>query len=149
MSNDNILEAIAGVGNILIDKIDESKKSWNPEANRYSRAFNLKVLLSLMSDKLTHMDTFIFLSMVEAMNSANKIGAKHIKTLGIPRITLWRSKNKLQQLGMFYEFPDGSLMINPKIAILSKHRKDCLELTKIWNKAIPDAVQYKGELDEN
>ena len=140
MSETNmILEAVTGVGQIILDEIS-SKQMWCPEANRYSRAIVPGVMLQLFNSELTKTDLFILFNLINAMNSSNKIGKKFLSTLKLSRMTLYRAETKLKEMGVIYEFEDGSLMINPNVACLTKYRKMCLRIQDEWKTATVKAV---------
>lgn len=142
--SDMIMEAIGAVGQTILDAV-ESKKSWNPESNRYSRCYNPDILMPLIATHLTQTEIFLLFTLIQQMNSENKIGSKVFKQLKMNRITLWRAKQKLEDKCCIFEFPDGSIMINPNIAMLSKYRKFCLTVQGVWNKAMKSIVNEGDE----
>ena len=75
MENQAIFEALTVIGQELSDKID-SKKTWNPESNKYSRAINPDIVLKLIAKHFTASDTFVVFTIIRMMNSENKIGFK-------------------------------------------------------------------------
>ena len=141
MSETNmILDAVAGVGQIILDELS-TKSQWCPEANRYSRAIIPSAILSLLNSDLTKTDFFVLFNLISAMNSSNKIGKKFLATIGLPRMSLYRAETKLTEAGVIYEFEDGSIMVNPNIACLTKFRKMVLKLQDEWKTAITKAVK--------
>lgn len=142
-----ILEALGAVGESLEDSIN-FKKHWNPEANKYSRSINPNIVVKLLSENLTQMDTFVLFSLIMAMDSENKIGYKFLKSLKLNPMTLYRAKKRLTEIGTIFEFPDGSIMVNPNIALLSKYRKNCLALVSIWNKEQVKGIEFKQEIEQ-
>jgi hypothetical protein len=141
------MEAIGVVGQTILDAV-ESKKSWNPESNRYSRCYNPEVLMPLIATHLTQTEIFLLFTLIQQMNSENKVGSKILKQLDMNRITLWRSKQKLEDKYCIFEFPDGSIMVNPNIAMLSKYRKFCLTVQSVWKTAMKSVVNQEKELKE-
>lgn len=144
MKEEMILEAIAASGQAVIDAV-ETKHTWVPEANRYSRAFDMSVLMPLISSHLKPAEVGLLMSLISQMNSENKIGSKILKQIDMSRTTLWRSIQTLEEKGCIYEFPDGSYMVNPRIVVLSKYRKNCLNLQWIWQTEMKKIMQPEGE----
>lgn len=139
-----LMEAIAQSSQMILDAV-ESKQSWNPEANRYSRCFNPTVLMPLIATHLQGAEIFLLFTFIDQMNAENKVGSKMLKQLNMNRTTLWRAKQKLESKYCVYEFEDGSIMINPNIAVLSKYRKHCLHLQSVWKTATKQVIQPEQE----
>lgn len=120
--------------------MDSTLKTWNPEANTYSRAFNPELLIDLIVNKLEKSDLEIFFNIVRSMNSSNRIGIKYLKQIKMPRSTKSKSLKRLFDNFVIFPFSDGSIMVNPKLVLLSKYRKQCLGLQHEWNTAIKGYV---------
>lgn len=142
MNQEMILESIGAVGEHLSDKIDSIRmKTMCPEANRYSRAIVTDLWLNLINEGLTKIDLFVLLSIIKVMNSSNKIGSKYLRQLNMERKTLYNTRKRLSSMGCIYEFIDGSIMVNPRLVILTKYKKQCMELQAEWDNAIKEFIQ--------
>lgn len=148
MSEEMLMDAIGAIGQHLSDKLDYAS-NWNPEANKYSRSINPDVLTDLIANHLTNADLFVLMSLIRVMSSENKIGAKYLKTLNIPRTSLYEITKRLKTKGTIWELRDGTIMINPSIAVLSKYRKNCLLLKNIWISTIKESVKLTQEIEQS
>lgn len=136
MSDTNlIIETVAAIGQHISDKLD-NKTTWCPEANRYSRAIIPEVMITILNSDVTKNDILLLFAIIQSMNASNKIGNKFLSTIGMPRMSLHRSEKKLKDIGLIFEFEDGSIMVNPNIVVNTKYRKMCLQIKKEWQTAI-------------
>jgi hypothetical protein len=144
---DMIMESLEAVGSAILSEVTKGKKHFNPEANRYSRAFNIDILCRMLARGLTQTSIFVLMSIIRAMDSDNKTGGKYITSLGIPRVSLHRAMKELTDYGLLYKFKDGNIMINPSLVVLTKFKGNCLGLQDKWKQSGGIVIQAEAKLN--
>jgi DNA-binding MarR family transcriptional regulator len=116
------------------------KKPWTPEANRYSRAIRPAILLEII-ESLNKGEINLLFYCITYMNSKNELAVKLISKMKMDKMTKARAKKSLIEKGYIWiDSRTNQVLVNPSVALLTKHRTECLEMIKEWNNINRDTL---------
>jgi hypothetical protein len=122
----------------LADVLDKNNqaleaKTWSPESNKYSRCYT--TLFDTVIDQLSSPAIKLFLYCIRNMSSINQLTITTVhKIPNMSKTVRYKAIAELKLLYAIYQYDDNTVMINPKIVALTKHRKSILTLLDEWNK---------------